>query len=114
MAVVPHLRTNYSKLEKMGKRRFMKVLIGAVAFAALPLSAAYAASPTQDTCRLSLTQRFVGAQAVVEVRRAIRAIARPHPVRWITPGQPITTDQSPERLNVILDESGRIAVMRCG
>ena len=92
----------------------MKVLIGVVALAALPLSAAYAASPTPDTCSLSLTRRFIGAQAVAEVRRAIRAIARPHPVRWIAPGQAITTDQSAERLNVILDESGRIAVMRCG
>ena len=92
----------------------MKVLIGAVALASLPLSAGYAAPPTPDTCHRGLTRRFVGAQAGAEVRRAIRDIARPHPVRWIAPGQAITTDQSPERLNVILDESGRVAVMRCG
>lgn len=101
-------------MDKSGNRNFMKVLIGAAALAVLPLSAAFAASPTPETCRLTLTRRFIGAQAVAEVRRAIRAIARPYPVRWIAPGQAITTDQNADRLNVILDEGGRIAVMRCG
>jgi|APCry1669189241_1035207.scaffolds.fasta_scaffold72454_2 Peptidase inhibitor I78 family len=92
----------------------MRVLIGAAALAVMPLHAAIAAPPSPDTCRLALTRRFVGAQAVAEVRRALRTLAAPSPVRWIAPGQAITTDSNPARLNVILDEKGRIAVMRCG
>lgn len=67
-----------------------------------------------DTCSLTLTARFVGARAVPQVRGTVLQVARPHPVRWIAPGQAITLDQNPERLNVIVDENGRIAVMRCG
>jgi len=92
----------------------MRVLTGAAALAVLPLFAAIAAPPAPDTCRLTLTRRFVGAQAVAEVRRALRALSAPHPLRWIVPGQAITTDSDPARLNVILDETGRIAAMRCG
>lgn len=93
---------------------------GAAALA-IPLLCALIAPPLRaeepavpDTCSLSLTARFVGAHAVTEVRRTVRQVARPHPVRWIVPGQAITLDQNPQRLNVITDETGRIAVMRCG
>jgi hypothetical protein len=92
---------------------------GAAALGFLSLYAASAlplrAEPTApDTCSLALTARFIGARNVAEVRSAVRQVARPHPVRWIGPGQPISLDQNPRRLNVIVDESGRIAVMRCG
>jgi hypothetical protein len=92
---------------------------GAAALALLPLCAASAlplkAEPVApDTCSLALTARFVGARAVSEVRSTVGQVARPHPVRWIAPGQAITLDQNPDRLNVIVDEAGRIAVMRCG
>lgn len=97
----------------------MTFRFGAATLAMMPLCAALAmplkAQPaTPDTCSLSLTARFVGARAVIEVRRAVLQAARPHPVRWIRPGQAITLDQNPARLNVIIDDSGRIAVMRCG
>lgn len=97
----------------------MTFRIGVAARALLPLCAA-SALPVQagpiapDSCSLALTARFVGARAVAEVRSAVGQIARPHPVRWIAPGQAITLDHNPERLNVIVDENGRIAVMRCG
>lgn len=97
----------------------MTFRFGAAALALLPLSAAPAlplkAEPAStDTCSLALTERFIGAQAVAQVRHAVQQVARPHPVRWIAPGQAITLDQNPQRLNVITDEAGRIAVMRCG
>ena len=92
---------------------------GAAALGFLPLCAACpsplaAEAIVPDTCSFALTARFIGARAVPEVRRTIEQVARPHPVRWITPGLAITLDQKPERLNVIIDEEGRIAVMRCG
>ncbi|WP_421846257.1 I78 family peptidase inhibitor [Novosphingobium sp.] len=99
----------------------MTFRFGAAALASLLLCAAPAlplraqpAPTAPDTCSLALTARFVGARDMAEVRNAVRQVARPHPVRWIGPGQPITLDQNPQRLNVIVDENGRIAVMRCG
>jgi hypothetical protein len=97
----------------------MTFRFAAAALAVLPLCTALALplraepAPT-DTCSLALTARFIGARAVGEVRNAVQQVAQPHPVRWIAPGQAITIDQNPERLNVITDETGRIAVMRCG
>ncbi len=97
----------------------MTFRFGAAALGFLSLYAASAlptlAEPTApDTCSLALTARFIGARNVSEVRNAIRQVARPHLVRWIGPGQAITLDQNPQRLNIIVDENGRIAVMRCG
>ncbi len=34
-------------------------------------------------------------------------------IRWIRPGDAITRDMRPNRLNVELDEQGRIASLRC-
>ena len=94
----------------------MKLGLAAGALIALPLNGARADAPAPppDTCRLTLTERFIGAKAVPTVRSTLGQIARPNPVRWITPGQAVTLDFSPRRLNVILDETGRIAAMRCG
>lgn len=36
------------------------------------------------------------------------------PVRVIHPGQAVTMDFSPARLNIIIDEQGKIAEVRCG
>lgn len=83
------------------------------ATSAVPLRAE-PAPVAPDTCSLALTARFVGARNVAEVRSAILQVAHLHPVRWIGPGQAITLDHNPQRLNVIVDEHGRIAVMRCG
>lgn len=97
----------------------MTVLVGfgrAMALAcALAAGSTPAARPSpSDQCQLALTSRYVGARAIPAVRSAVTALARPHAIRWIAPGQAIATDYSPQRLNVILDETGRIMAMRCG
>ncbi|MFM9936328.1 MAG: I78 family peptidase inhibitor [Novosphingobium sp.] len=82
---------------------------------ALMLGGAASAPPlATDQCRLALTSRFIGASAVPAVRSAIGVIARPLALRWIAPGVTIKTDFNARRLNVILDETGRIMAMRCG
>ena len=86
----------------------------ALACAMLASGGASAKPLARDQCRLELPSRFIGAKAVPTVRRAIRDIAKPRPVRWIIPGRAIRPDFHPKRLNVILDETGRIMNMRCG
>ncbi len=82
---------------------------------ALIASGSMAGEPAEaDQCGLALPSHFVGARAEPSVRRAIRALARPRLIRWITPGQVIQADFNALRLNVILDETGRITAMRCG
>jgi hypothetical protein len=75
---------------------------------------AAAATPAADTCNLELASHYVGAAADPAIRRMIAMLGNAEPVRWITPGQPIRPDFDPWRLNVILDETGRITAMRCG
>lgn len=87
----------------------------ATAICALLMSGgAFAQQRPADHCRLDIASRYVGAHAVAAVRSAVRDVARHRPVRWITPGRTIRPDFNPRRLNVILDETGRIMNMRCG
>lgn len=43
----------------------------------------------------------------------IAAVGHRH-VRWVHPGDAVTMDYQPGRLNVIVDEHGMIAATRCG
>jgi hypothetical protein len=89
-------------------------LASAMGLASLGSSGIAAQPAPVDTCHLALISRYIGAQAVPAVRAEIRAMTSPLPLRWIRPGQAITTDYSAQRLNVILDEHSRIMAMRCG
>ncbi len=86
----------------------------AMACAVLVSGGVFGKPLVRDQCRLELPSRFIGAKAVPTVRLAIRDIARSQQVRWIVPGRAIRPDFKPKRLNVILDETGRIMNMRCG
>jgi len=45
---------------------------------------------------------------------AFTALAHQGPARIIRPGQPVTMDYNPERLNVLLDGDDRIVGLSCG
>ncbi len=67
-----------------------------------------------SSCGSENVAGFIGAMATPAVHKALESAAGRTPVRWIAPGQAITLDFSPARLNVILDKRGKIAAMRCG
>lgn len=47
--------------------------------------------------------------------QAMRAAADgPARIRVIRPGQPVTMDHFPRRLNILLDDTGRVIRLRCG
>lgn len=62
-----------------------------------------------DACKASEYQQFRGQDAT-----ALERVLILKPVRVIRPGQPVTKDHWPARLNFQVDEVGRIARIYCG
>lgn len=62
-----------------------------------------------DACHASRYQQLVGQDAT-----ALERVLILKPVRVIRPGQPVTKDLRPARLNFQVNESGRIARIYCG
>ncbi|MDK4805677.1 MAG: I78 family peptidase inhibitor [Novosphingobium aromaticivorans] len=70
--------------------------------------------PAAHDCNKPLSTAFIGLPESPRNRAALVAAVGHHPVRWVHPGDAITMDYQPGRLNVILDETGRIVATRCG
>lgn len=70
--------------------------------------------PADDQCGAAELSRYAGAQPTAEVRAAIAAALGDRRVRYIAPGDAVTMDHAPSRLNVELGEDGRIKRLRCG
>jgi hypothetical protein len=76
----------------------------------LALSGCVAAEvPDPGACGAAGMQGLVG-----QGREVLAAMTLPEGTRVIEPGQPVTTDYSPARLNIDLDAKGRIARVWCG
>lgn len=80
-----------------------------------PPGIAGAASELADNCDANAGQDLVGEDGTDEavVERA-RSAAGAETVRVLRPGQPATMDFRGDRLNVLVDEDGRIAELHCG
>jgi len=63
----------------------------------------------EDTCGAAGLASLIG-QPVSQFNRQ----ARQGPARVIRPGQPVTMDYNPLRLNVLLDADDRIVGLSCG
>ena len=70
--------------------------------------------PADDQCAAAELASYAGAQATSEVRAAIATKLGDRRVRYIAPGDAVTMDFAPSRLNVELDAEGRIVRLRCG
>ena len=64
---------------------------------------------TEESCGLAQVEAFVG-----QPLAAVTMPARDAPLRVIRPGQAVTMDFNPSRLNVDLDENGVITRVWCG
>jgi Peptidase inhibitor I78 family len=64
---------------------------------------------TEESCGLAEVEALVG-----ESLAAVTMPAREGPVRVIEPGQAITMDFNPSRLNIDLDSAGVITRVWCG
>ena len=70
--------------------------------------------PASDECGAAPLAHYAGAEATEHVRAAIADVAGQRSVRYIGPGDAVTQDFRPDRLNVELDDQGRIVRLRCG
>lgn len=67
------------------------------------------ALPDGDACGASALQGLIG-----QPRSVLAAMTLPEPTRVIEPGMAVTMDYSPARLNIELDDAGRITRVACG
>lgn len=70
--------------------------------------------PTLMPCQESLVAEHVGKRFDPAKASAIRDQSKSRSVRVVRPGDAVTMDYSPERLNIHLDEKGTIIEFRCG
>jgi len=81
--------------------------------AAAPLLFGCVSTPAEDDlCNSMAAQEYVGTVATDEVRAALSQIA-PERIRYINPGDAVTADYRPGRMNVAMDESGTISSIYC-
>jgi hypothetical protein len=73
-----------------------------------------AAKPVTDQCGAAALSRYLNVSASGEMKSAITAAAGDRPVRYIAPGDAVTMDFVPARLNVELGDDGRVTRLRCG
>ena len=91
----------------------MRIAIAALAVATM----ACATAPPDDAaaiCRTEGLNDLVGRQASQELGEAALGRSGARTLRWIRPGDAVTMDYSPQRLNVHLDEQDRVARFACG
>jgi len=72
-----------------------------------------AASGTYN-CSTGNLGGLVGRERSTAVGNEALRLANARTIRWIRPGDAVTMDFMPDRLNVDLDNSGRITNFRCG
>lgn len=82
---------------------------------AAPPSSAIAPETDAGVCNPDAAMQFVGQQANAANVEAARAAAVPTgTVRVIAPGQAVTMDYRPDRLNIEVDDQRVILKLRCG
>lgn len=71
-------------------------------------------SPGADECGAGKLGAYVNQLPSTETMTGIRAAIGHDRIRTIKPGDAVTMDHRPDRLNIELGEDGRIKVVRCG
>ncbi len=66
------------------------------------------------TCNAAPAGHLVGRPATVELGAEALKATGSRNLRWIRPGDMVTMDFRPDRLNIELDAQGRVARLRCG
>ena len=89
------------------------VLLLSIAGCATPPTAA-TPLPEDGPCIADAARWAIGSAATPEVVERARAESHSSDVRVVEPGQPVTMDYNPERLNIDVNERGAIIGLKCG
>lgn len=73
-----------------------------------------ALQPASAECGAAGLSRYLNVSPTGEMKSAIASAAGDRPIRYIAPGDAVTMDFVPARLNVELGDDGRIVRFRCG
>ncbi|WP_213981816.1 I78 family peptidase inhibitor [Sphingomonas sp. dw_22] len=65
-------------------------------------------------CNANGLKRLIGQQRSPEAETLAKQLSNAKTVRWLEPGSVMTMDFRPDRLNLNVDEQGRITSARCG
>jgi hypothetical protein len=65
-------------------------------------------------CNAGLVQNLVGLPADEELGERALQQSGADRLRWIRPGDAVTMDFNPRRLNIEIDDDGRVARIHCG
>lgn len=87
------------------------VLLSMVACTTMPPADA---PPPTGPCQAEAAAWAIGRAASPEVVERARVETHSSHVRVIEPGQPVTMDYSPHRLNINVNERGAITGLKCG
>jgi hypothetical protein len=70
--------------------------------------------PAGGQCNAAPAQSFIGKDSTASVMEAARVQSGAHMARVLRPGQMITKEYNAQRLNLVVDDTGRITAVRCG
>jgi hypothetical protein len=65
-------------------------------------------------CDAGKAQGLVGQAGTQEIGARALQLSGARSIRWIRPGDVVTMDYREDRLNIELDERGRVKAVRCG
>lgn len=94
----------------------MKVLVIPVALLAIGCATVPAEDPpaVEGNCAAERAAPLVGRQASQDLGAEALRLTGGRRLRWIRPGDAVTMDFSPDRLNIHLDAQNRVARFACG
>lgn len=67
-----------------------------------------------DSCGQNAARHYITGASNGATREGVAKAAGHARIRWIRPGDVVTQDYRPDRLNVIIDADGQIMTARCG
>ena len=65
-------------------------------------------------CKAEAAVSLVGQPGTAELAAKALKLSGARVVRWIRPGSAVTMDYNPGRLDIDLDENGKVSRFRCG
>ena len=84
------------------------------ACAPMPPAGPMPVEPDGGVCSVDRTGPLIGRVASVELGAEALRLTGARGIRWIQPGQAVTMDYRPDRLNISLDAQNRVIDFGCG